>query len=407
MLADSLRSARPPMRVVYLNHVAQLSGGEIALLRLIPHLPEVQAHVILATDGPLTVELAKAGISSEVLPMAERTRDMRKDAVTVRSIRPAMVFDTTRYVLRLARRLRQLRPDIVHTNSLKAGVYGSVAARLAGVPVVWHVRDRIATDYLPAAAVWGIRLMTRRLASAVVANSRATMDTLDPRAHPVIVHSVVPKVTAPPAGRDGRLDGPLTVGLIGRVAPWKGQDLFLRAFAEAFPEGEARCVLVGAPMFGEDEYERDLRALSTQLGLGARAEFSGFRADVWSELARMDILVHASCIPEPFGQVVLEGMAAGVPVIAADAGGPSELITHDRNGVLYPMGDQSALATAMRELGSDPERRKRLAVGGLASAADYHPDAVAERLQRLYRSLARNCAAPCANTRAAPRVPPP
>lgn len=376
------------MRVVYLNHVAQLSGGEIALLRLIAHLPEVQPHVILAEDGPLAAELAKAGISSEVLPMAERTRDMRKGAVTVRSIRPAMVSDTTRYVLRLARRLRALRPDVVHTNSLKAGVYGSVAARLAGIPVVWHVRDRIAVDYLPAVAVWGIRFMTRRVASAVVANSRATMDTLDPRAHPVIVHSVVPTVLPPVAGRESR-PGPLTVGLIGRVAPWKGQDLFLRAFAEAFADGDARCVLVGAAMFGEDEYERSLHTLSAELGLDGRAEFRGFRTDVWPELARMHILVHASRIPEPFGQVVLEGMAAGVPVVAADAGGPSEIITHDRNGVLYRMGDQSALATAMRELGCDPERRERLIAGGLASAADYHPDAVAERLQRLYRSLAR------------------
>ena len=375
------------MRVVYLDHVAQLSGGEIALLRLIPHLTEVQPHVILAEDGPLAGELANAGISCEVLTMKERTRAMRKSGITVRSIRPAMVFDMTRYVLRLARRLRQLRPDVVHTNSLKAGVYGSFAARLAGVPVVWHVRDRISNDYLPAAAVWSIRLMTRRLASAVVANSRATMDTLDPRAKPIIVYSVVPDVTLSPAASATRSHGPLTVGLIGRLASWKGQDLFLRAFAEAFPSGDERGVIVGAALFGEDAYEDELRVLAAELGLDGRVEFRGFQPNIWPELARMHILVHASRIPEPFGQVVIEGMAGQVAVVAADAGGPAEIITHGQNGVLYAMGDQAALAAAMRGLGADPERRRQLIQGGLASVAAYHPDVVADRVQGLYRDI--------------------
>lgn len=253
--------------------------------------------------------------------------------------------------------------------------------------MVWHVRDRIADDYLPASAVRLVRFMTRRLAAAVVANSHATMDTLDPNVRRVIVYSVVPEALTPPIFSDPRRAGPLKIGMIGRLAPWKGQELFLRAFADAFHEGEARCVIVGSAMFGEDDYETRLRELSDTLGLGSRVDFRGFRSDVWGELANMHVLVHASLIPEPFGQVILEGMAASVPVIAARAGGPAELITHDVNGVLYPMGDQAALSNAMRELATDGARRERLIARGRECVAMHHPDTVAAQMDEVYRGV--------------------
>jgi len=375
--------AQRRMRVVYLDHVAQLSGGEIALLRLLPHLDEVEPHVILAEDGPLADELVQAGISTEVLPMAERARGLRKGSVSPRRLPLRSVAGTAGYVVRLAIRLRGLRPDLVHTNSLKAGVFGSIAARLAGVPVVWHVRDRITRDYLPAPAVGLLRFMTRRLPTAVIANSHATMSALDTRARGRVIYSAIPEAPE----RAERAQGPLAAGVIGRLAPWKGQDLCLRAFAEAFPDGDERCVLVGSALFGEDEFEQHLRQLADDLGLGDRVEFRGFQPDVWQELARIDILVHASVIPEPLGQVVLEGMGAGVPVLAANAGGPAELVHDGVNGMLYPMGDRPALASALRILAADPERRRRLVEDGLRTAKAFRPAAVAGQVQALYAEL--------------------
>ena len=376
-------AGRRRMRIAYLDHVAQLSGGEIALLRLVPHLDAVEAHFILAEDGPFADELVQAGISVEVMPMSERARGMRKGALTARTVPLGAVLATIVYIVRLALHLRRLRPDIVHANSLKAGVYGALAARLAGVPVVWHVRDRIASDYLPAAAVRPVRAMIARLTAAVIANSQSTAATLGRRVRPV----VVPEAIVAPAIGGERTPGSLRVGMIGRVAPWKGQDLFLRSFARAFPDGDARCVVVGAPLFGEEAFEQRLHALADELGLGDRTEFRGFRKDIWPEVARLDLLVHASLVPEPFGQVVLEGMAAGVPVIAADAGGPAEIIKHDVDGVLYPMGDGAALTRVMRDMGRDSDRRARLAAGGRGAAAAYHPDVIADRLQRVYRNV--------------------
>ncbi len=384
-------AAREPvdrrLKVVYLDHVAQLSGGEIALLRLLPHLDRVQPHVLLAEDGPLVEQLDLAGISSEVLPFGERARRLRRERVDRGGgVSPLVAASTAAYVLRLARRLRQLAPDLVHTNSLKAGVYGSVAARLAGLPVIWHVRDRIADDYLPGPAVALVRRMSRHLATAVVANSHTTMETLAAPLEPVVIYSVLPEVLSEAPARNRASGGPLTFGLVGRLAPWKGQDLFLRAFARAFPHGDERAVLVGGALFGEDDYADGLAALARELGIAERVELRGHRPDVWAELSRLDVLVHASITPEPFGQVVLEGMAAGVPVIAAAAGGPAEILRHDVTGVLYELADVDGLAAAMRRM-CDPGLRARLSAAAREGLAPYSPPVVAGELQELYAAV--------------------
>ena len=132
-----------------------------------------------------------------------------------------------------------------------------------------------------------------------------------------MIYSVLPEVLSDvpvPVRRGG---GPLTFGMVGRIAPWKGQDVFLGAFAHAFGQGDERAVIVGGALFGEDDCARELSRLADALGVGNRVEFRGHRPNVWDELSRIDVLVHASVTPEPFGQVIIEGMAAGVPVIAA------------------------------------------------------------------------------------------
>jgi glycosyltransferase involved in cell wall biosynthesis len=290
-------------------------------------------------------------------------------------------------VLRLAARLRQLRPDLVHTNSLKAGVYGSVAARLAGIPMIWHVRDRIEDDYLPRAAVLLVRRMSRHLATAVVANSRSTMRTLAAPSKPVVIYSVLPEVLSEVPPRQRMHGRPLTFGIVGRLAPWKGQDMFLRAFARAFPQGEERAAVVGGALFGEDEYRQTLPRLAQSLGIAERVELRGHRPDVWDELATIDVLVHASVTPEPFGQVVLEGMAAGVPVIAANAGGPAEILRDDVTGVLYEPANTGALAAAMKRM-LDPGVRERLRAAARSELGPYSPPVVAAALQQLYERVA-------------------
>lgn len=288
----------------------------------------------------------------------------------------------------MGRRLRQLRPDLVHTNSLKAALYGGIAARLAHVPVVWHVRDRIAADYLPAPAVKLIRGLARWLPAAVIANSRSTLDTLGPLRCPtaVIPSPIDPALLDRP--RPPRGDRPFTVVIVGRLALWKGQHVFLEAFAKAFPTGPERALVVGGPLFGETGYEAELHALAGELGLDGRVEFTGHTDNVAAQLDRADVLVHASVIPEPFGLVVAEAMAAGVPVIAADAGGPAEVITHGVDGLLCPPGDTDALAAALvdarRELGTTLQQ---LGTQAHATARGFLPDKLAADMLSIYQVI--------------------
>jgi len=376
----------PRARVVYLDHVAKLSGGEIALLRLLPHLANVHPHVILGEDGPLRERLEQSGVSAEVLPLASSARNMRREKVRLGGASPRAILQTLGHVARLARRLRELEPDLVHTNSLKSGIYGSLAARAAGVPVVWHLRDRLAEDYLPSFAVRIVRAFIGRFADAVIANSQATLDSLSVRK--LADSSVISdSVEISSYSRAPSAEAAVSFGMLGRIAPWKGQELFLAAFAAAFADGSERAVLVGSPMFGEEDYERRLRALTIELGLTGRVEFRGFREDIWRELASFDVLVHASIIPEPFGQVVLEGMAAGLAVVAPDEGGPASLIEDGRTGRLFHSRDAGSLAAAMLALRSDPAERSRLGDAARRAAEDYHPRVVAGKLEHVYDGL--------------------
>ncbi|MDQ6909405.1 MAG: glycosyltransferase family 4 protein [Actinomycetota bacterium] len=380
--------ARGRLRVVFLDHCAQLSGGELALLRLLPALGEVDAHVILAEDGPLEIALAQAGVSVEVLPMDEATRGMGRHRVRPGTLPAATLVGSGAYTARLALRLRRFQPDLVHTNSLKAALYGAAAARLAGVPVVWHLRDRISADYLPPAACRLVRGAARLLPAGIIANSRSTLETLGRAgAKGVVVSSPVNFERLAAVRSTGASTGGVRAGMVGRLAPWKGQHVFLQAFARAFPYGDERAAIVGSALFGEEAYEQSLRENVHSLGLDGRVEFKGFKSDVSAELAQLDVLVHASTIPEPFGQVVVEGMAAGLPVVAADAGGPAEVVEHNVNGMLYAPGDVDALAKRLRELAADPETRRRLGNAGRVRAADFSPERVAAQVMTVYRGV--------------------
>ncbi len=340
--------------------------------------------------------------------MAERARGLRKEAVGARRLPVRSALAAIRYSLRLALRLRRLRPDLVHTNTLKAALYGGVAGRLAGVPVVWHVRDRIASDYLPRPAVSLVRVAARVLPTTVIANSEATLATLGRgrgrRRSTVVVHDA-----ASPSGArsDPSPDRSFTVGLVGRLAPWKGQDVFLRAFAMAFPNGDERARIAGSALFGEYRWAASLPTLVAELGLAERVEVVGFVDDMASEYGRLDVLVHASTIPEPFGQVVVEGMAAGLAVVAAAAGGPAEVITDGVDGLLYPMGDVEALAEQLRRLASDPVLQAGLGNAGRSRAAEFTPERIAAQVEDVYWTVIAARRRSWSGRRRAPRHPAP
>ncbi len=387
-------SGKRPVRVTYLDHVARLSGAEIALVRLIQAAgPELEATVILAEDGELVERLGASGARVEVLPLVEAVRGMSR-----KEIRPGLrqahaAAEVAGYTNRLRRRLRELRPDLVHTTSLKASVYGMAAARAAGLPVLWHLHDRLARDYLPGAVVPPMRLLAATAPSALVAPSRFTLETVGRRFRRGMVVAALPNVVPYPERAVEVREQVETVTMIGRLTSWKGQHIFLEAFAVAFPEGPVRARLIGSATFGEANYERGLREQAVRLGIADRVDFVGFVPEVARELERTDLLVHASVLADPLNTAVLEGMAAGVTVVATDTGGHVEYLRDGREGLLHRPGDVHGLADTLRRASEDAGLRRRLAAGARERALELAPAAVAERWMSLYRRLSEP---PCA-----------
>jgi glycosyltransferase involved in cell wall biosynthesis len=258
--------------------------------------------------------------------------------------------------------------------------------------VVWHQRELVADTRMPRAARRALRWLARTTPSVVVVNSDATARSLGRAgaAPPIFVVPDCVDATSAPATSTRAPDSTLTVGVIGRLAPQKGQREFLVAFATAFADDpSARARVVGAALFGEDDYAASLREVAADLGIAERVDFVGFVPDVDAELVRLDVLVVPSLVPEGFGLTVVEGMAAGLPVIAPDAGGPAEIITHDVDGILVAAGDPAALADALRRLGADPGTRRRLGDAARRRARDFTPARSAEQLTEALRAARR------------------
>jgi glycosyltransferase involved in cell wall biosynthesis len=392
-----------PIRVLFFDHTAAQSGAEIAMLNLVRHLDsrKVTPVVVFGAYGPVVEQMHRFA-DTQVLPMPVAVAGAKKDSLGIASLfRLRAALGGIAYIWRLARFIRRNEVDVVHTNSLKADVIGGIAGRLARRPVIWHVRDRIDEDYLPGSVVRIFRLLSRWVPQLVITNSAATLQSLYPGAPPdnsfpssgkpagrtVVVHDGTPWPF--PAQRTSASDGGVRIGLIGRISPWKGQHIFLQAAAlvrQNFPD--ARFFIVGSALFGEAEYDRKVRALTESLGISDRVTFTGFRKDVPNVIADMDLIVHASTTGEPFGQVIIEGMAAGKPVIATDGGGVPEIVEDGKTGILVPMGDVQAMADAIARLLADPALAADMGARGRERVRDHFTiERKARKVEAVYQGM--------------------
>jgi glycosyltransferase involved in cell wall biosynthesis len=300
--------------------------------------------------------------------------------VTVlRAGRLRQVHRTLATVLALARILRERKPDLLLNWSAKTQLYGSPAARLAGIGdrVVWWQQA------IPSSKGWLDRTATLLPARAVACYSQAAADAqaqLFPHRPTVVIAAGTPiPATAPGSpvadgqpALGGQANAQLqlppgvpVVGLVGRLQPWKGQDRMLKAQAILRERGaEMHLVLVGGDSWGlSPEYANSLTGLIERLGLGDAVTMTGEVPDADPYVRQFDVLVNASD-PEPFGIVLLEGMARGVAVLAVDSGGPAEFIEHERTGLHARSGSPEDLADALEPLLRSAELRARIAAAG-------------------------------------------
>ncbi len=149
--------------------------------------------------------------------------------------------------------------------------------------------------------------------------------------------------------------GPL-IGVFSRLSPWKGQHVVLQALPRL--DG-VHCIIVGDALFGETDYAERLRSMVGDLGIDSRVHFLGHRSDVPRLMRAVDVMVHPSVDPEPFGRTLVESMLAGTPVVATDAGAAADILDGGTAGTLVPPNDADALAKAVARVLGQPEALQR------------------------------------------------
>ncbi|MBC8140558.1 MAG: glycosyltransferase family 4 protein [Armatimonadetes bacterium] len=407
-----------PRRILLLDHTARWSGGEIALFRFLGALDRSRYEpvVVLGEDGVFAEKLHEIAVETVVELLGDGVRETRKDTLAAGGLAQKML-SASPALLSYARRIADLAKtwgcSLIHTNSLKSDVYGAIAAKQAKLPLLWHVRDHIAPPYLPNITVHAMRFMAMRVPTHVLCNSRSTLFSLfggdetaatapgATKRFTVVADCVGASfLTAPrPTERDAwRKTGdsrPITIGIVGRLARWKGQHIFLAAAKIVQEKWQAagniiplQFVIAGAALFGEEIYESEIKAQALRDFPPGVVQCCGNVSDVPALMASLDVLVHCSILPEPFGQVVIEGMAMGLPVIATRGGGVVDIITPEQNGLLTPMGDVEILAQTLLKLLNDPGRAATLGQNGYDTVrSHYLPERTARKIESVYDTL--------------------
>ena len=364
-------------KALFITHTAAPSGAELATLRLAIALrgtgssgtrtPGIDVAVVCAENGPIVDRMREAGVEATVL---QSTFDSRAMTVRSRSFRRLIVgfFGLVKLGWSVGATATSTRATVLVAESTKALIIGAVASRRARIPLVWQVHDRISSEYFGGLVSTIIRGLGWVFSRGYIANSRSTMSTLIAwhRAMLVAYPGVEPSRLDDHVGQ--RCPSETVVTAVGRLTPWKGQDVFLRALADVTVR-PARVYLVGGTFFDEEAFRESLERLAHELDLPVI--FTGHVDHPDAYMRGTDILVHCSVIAEPFGQVVVEGMNAGCAVIASGPGGPAEIVEPGINGLLVDSGDQQQLTAALNTLIGDRELRRRLSVAGRQRAAQF------------------------------------
>jgi glycosyltransferase involved in cell wall biosynthesis len=387
-----MTTATAPRPILCLNLYATMGGAERALLELASALDPARfvPLVVIAAEGPLAARLRQRGIEVVI----ERFPALPLYAFAW----PPTAWRLAVAALRLTRLVRERGIRLLQCGDV-LGLLLLLPSVRAGARVIYQV------NYLghgPRLRLFGL---LARSAEAIVACSqwqRGVVTRAAPRlaGRTLVVHPGVETADFA-AGRGGAFrrelgvpNGAPLVGMLGRYDVWKGHQLFLEAAARVLERRpEALFAMIGGALNSDslrhvDAYQRRVLARRDSLGLREKVRVVDHRDDLPDVLAALDVVVLPSK-DEPFGMVLVEAMAAGRPVVAADSGGPKEIVQDNATGLLFRSGDAAALADAVLALLDDPERARALGEAGRGRARDvFHRNRYARKMEALYERLA-------------------
>ncbi|HUA36461.1 MAG TPA: glycosyltransferase [Candidatus Binataceae bacterium] len=401
------------MKILFLNPGAELGGAERSLLFLIESLRSARPHwpveLIAGAHGPLLERARCLGATASVCefpPSLARLGDSGSRAQASPMLAMAggigrAALPSLAYLYGLRRAIERAAPDVIHSNGFKMHIMAAYA-RMPGCRLVWHVRDFVSAR--PAMS----RLMRAHSnrAALAIANSASIADDLrsvcGDGLRIATVHNAVDLERYRPDGIAADLDAlaampaaapkVVKIGMVATMARWKGQPVFLRAIKEVAKFVPLRAYVVGGPIYQRDASQfslSELKRLAADLGISEIVGFTGQVVDTAQVMRALDIVVHASVEPEPFGLVVAEAMACGRATVVAGAGGVMEIVTPGADALVHRPGDAADLANTIVRLALDSDLARRLgAAARLAAERRFSRDRMTAQILPLYERLA-------------------
>ena len=352
-------------RVLFVDHACRILGG--AEINLVELLAEVSASnrwtcaCACPRESPLGKALRPLGIRQHDYGFPAAANQLR---VVGRRFSPLENWRGWRALESSGLKLKQIisdwSPDAVISCTNKDHFCAASASASSRTPSIWWVNDILSPDFFPKAARLAFRWQARRAKRLITVSEFARQALLReglPAARVTTIRNGIPLDRYQPTGR-GRwrrefglpAQEPLA-GIVGRFTPWKGQDFFLR-LAQAWIRQNRRghFVLIGQAFNEEEAFEAGLRQFVQTHSLSDRIHFVPFQPNLAAALGDLDVVLHTSLRPEPFGRVIIEAMAAGVPVLAARSGGVPEIITDGVDGLLAEPGELTSYLQQLERL---------------------------------------------------------
>lgn len=381
-------------KILFITHVGQPGGAEFKMINICG-LVENLCSVLMFQNGNLEKLLNEKKIDSHVIEMPSEITAIKRDDGFLKII--YVIPSVIKFIKKISVYSRKF--DILVCMSQKAFLISALAKPFVRKPIIWFMNDLLSTNHFSKILIMFLVFISRFAADFIIVNSQASYDAWlksgGRKKNVTIMYSTIDvdafdqsSLNVEKVLNYKKLFNPnnkILIGNFGRLSPWKGQEVFIRAIANI---ENAQGVIVGGAQFGEEEYENYIKSLVIELGIQDKIFFSGHQDEIPIIMKACDIIVHTSVAPEPFGRVIVEGMLAKKPVIASDAGGAQEIIQHNINGQLTPMGDVAALNEAIKKYINNDEWAQKLAKEGRASAIkNFSNSAVKQIIPKIIEQL--------------------
>jgi glycosyltransferase involved in cell wall biosynthesis len=389
-----------PSNILYVHPSDELYGADRSLLRLVRGLDQQQftPHVVLANDVPyeglLSNELSRSGITYWKLPMGVLRRRYLNPIGVVKFATSSMVSAT-----KMSLYCRKYNIQAIHTNST-AVMSGGLAARMARIPHIWHVREIITQPrWLNSYIAFSLDTLSKSVlavSTPVKQNLISARSELDCKTKviyngidPDRFLSVSPESVTQQRTEWGADKDTVIIGMVGRISSWKGQEFLLEAASHLLRTKEnVRLVMVGGVVPGESWRRDELETNVKQLGIDSKVVIDSFRLDIATVLGAFDIFVLPSTRPDPFPTVVLEAMAAGKPVVATAHGGAIEQVEDGVTGLLVSPTDSADMTQNLALLIDNPQQRNDMGENGRARLlSNFTSIQYVAQIEQIYRSV--------------------